>query len=116
MNPDHLKSRKRTFGLTVEKERRKGSAGKREGKGRRRKQGWKRGTQNPLYRWKPCLPKPLQLAGGPGSPPPLRELSFTGNTQASFGGGGGPDFTAVTKLALPTLLPREKKLNLLLWR
>lgn len=44
----------------------------------------KRGTQNPLYRWKPHLPKPLQLAG---APPPLRELSSHRHTAL-----GGPYF------------------------
>lgn len=45
----------------------------------------KRGTRNPLYRWKPHLPKPLQLAG---APPPPRELSSHRHTQPL----GGPYF------------------------
>lgn len=57
----------------------------REGGEREEEEGRKkRGTRNPLYRWKPHLPKPLQLAG---APPPLRELSSTGTQPL-----GGPCF------------------------
>lgn len=54
----------------------------------------KRGTRNPLYRWKPHLPKPLQLAG---APPPPRELSSHRHTAL-----GGTLFHGATKkLVLP---------------
>lgn len=68
----------------------------------------KRGTRNPLYRWKPHLPKPLQLAGAPpphlpkplqltGAPPPPRELSSHRHTAL-----GGTLFHGATKkLVLP---------------
>lgn len=66
MNPDHLESRTRTLGrpwrrreesamLGEESDWRRGEANKREEeKGRK-----KRGTQNPLYRWKPHPPQSL---------------------------------------------------------
>lgn len=112
MNPDHLKSRKRTFGLTVEKARRKCNTGERdvngggEGKGRRESKDGREKTQDPLYRWKPRLPKPLQLAGGPVSPLPLRELSPHREHTGLFWWWRGTRFhRAVTKPVLPTLLP-----------
>lgn len=58
----------------------------REGGEREEEEGRKkRGTRNPLNRWKPHLPKPLHLAG---APPPPRELSSHRHTYL----GGGPCF------------------------
>lgn len=52
--------------------------------GRGRKEGRKkRGTQNPLSRWKPRLPKPLPLAG---APLPLREFSSHRECPGFLGG------------------------------
>lgn len=110
MNPDHLESRTRTLGrpwrrreesamLGEESDWRRGEASKQEEEEGRKK----RGTQNPLYRWKPHPPKPLQLAG---VPPPSERLELPqGTHRPPRGGARGGTRTiyhrAMEKLVLP---------------
>lgn len=116
-NPDHLESRTRTLGRSWRRREESAMLGEgselwREGGEREEEEGRKkRGTRNPLYRWKPHLPKPLQLAG---APPPLRELSSHRHTAL-----GGTLFHGATKklvLPNPPALREEIELRLLLWR
>lgn len=111
VNPDHLKSTKRTFGLTVEKARRKCSRGE--------KCEWWRGGEKEEEKARieeRNSESPVQMEATPpkaspaSSPPSLRELSSHSEHAGLFwwwrGGGAGTRFhRAMTKLVLPTLLP-----------
>lgn len=96
MNPTTLNPQKRTFGLTVEKARRKCSA-------RERGCEWWRGGEREEEKARMeerNSESPVQMEAMPpkaspaSSPPSLGELSSHSEHQASFGGGGGgADFT-----------------------